>query len=153
MRISDWSSDVCSSDLIFSVLHILESSGPLPSPQWAATDFFAAFPGAATAAARRRGAARCREPLLSPLYTVAPALIWRRAARPGSRCALALRVRMLFGRLKSKASMAAFLVLGGLALAPQLASAAAGGWAEEEQARLRLISGQDRKSTRLNSSP
>src|SRR3546814_20046896 len=52
---------------IFSVLHILESSGPLPSPQWAATDFFAAFPGAATAAARRRGAARCREPLLSPL--------------------------------------------------------------------------------------
>src|SRR3546814_19106234 len=58
-----------------------------------------------------------------------------------SRCALALRVRMLFGRLKSKASMAAFLVLGGLALAPQLASAAAGGWAEEEQARLR-----DRKS-------
>src|SRR3546814_4475479 len=98
MRISDWSSDVCSSDLIFSVLHILESSGPLPSPQWAATDFFAAFPGAATAAARRRGAARCREPLLSPLYTVAPALIWRRAARPGSRCALALRVRMLFGR-------------------------------------------------------
>src|SRR3546814_15681208 len=49
---------------------------------------------------------------------------------------------MLFGRLKSKASMAAFLVLGGLALAPQLASAAAGGWAEEEQARLRLISGQ-----------
>src|SRR3546814_17500109 len=49
---------------------------------------------------------------------------------------------MLFGRLKSKASMSASLVLGGLALAPQLASSDPGGWAEGEQARLRLISGQ-----------
>src|SRR3546814_19640350 len=51
---------------IFSVLHILKSSGPLPSPQWAPTDFFAAFPGSTTAAARRRCPATCTPPPLSP---------------------------------------------------------------------------------------
>lgn len=49
---------------------------------------------------------------------------------------------MLLKLLKSKASATALLALVGLVSGPQGAVAAAGGWAEEEQARLRLVSAQ-----------
>jgi suppressor for copper-sensitivity B len=53
-----------------------------------------------------------------------------------------MRMSMLLKGLKSRASAAGLLALAGALLASQAAFGAAGGWAEEEQARLRLISGQ-----------